>query len=122
MPSKSQREFQGAVDRPFSRSQRSVIEVALGGGFLQVDRGRHDLVAERQDRRGQFNTSSRSQQVSQSSLVARATEFAGMGSERVFYRRSLTTIIRGGCRPVQIDVVEFFGIELSLSESGGDQA
>ena len=122
VPSKPQREFQGAVDRPFSRRPGSVIEVTLGVSILQIDRGRHHLVAERQDRRGQFYASSRSQQVPQSSLVARATEFTGMRPECVFYCRSLTTVIRGGCRPVQIDVVEVLGVELSLSESGGDQA
>ena len=110
------------MDRPFSRRLRSVIEVTLGVGIMQIDSGRHHLVAERQDRCGQFNTSSRAEQVPQSTLVARATEFPGMWSECVFYCRSLTTVIRGGRRPVQIDVVEVLGIELGLSESGGDQA
>ena len=61
VPAKPEREFQGAVDGAFSCHLWSVIEVALGIGILQVDRGRHHLVTECQYRGGQFNASSRSQ-------------------------------------------------------------
>ena len=73
--------LENVIDRTRPGLTRNVIEITIGVGVVEIDRGRNDLVLQRHHAGSHFDSPGGPQQVPQLALAAGDTEGTSMVSE-----------------------------------------
>ena len=92
MAAEAEAVFQDAAELPLAGFVGHVIQIALGIGVVQIDRGRHDLVLEGERARHKLHAARCSEQMTELALRAGDDEILRMGPEHVFDRGGFSDI------------------------------
>ena len=92
----------------------NVVEIAVGIGIFEVDRGGHDLTLEGQDRDHELDPTRGPQQVSQLALGARDRDAAGFAVEDGLDCHSFGLVAQRSAGAVGVDVVNLAGVEAGV--------
>ena len=100
---------------------RNVVEVAVWVGELVVDSGWRDLVAQRHDANGRFESTRRGSEVAGHGLCRGDSQGVGMLGEDLLNRGSFGLVVELGCRAVGVDVIDVFRTKGSIGKSALDR-
>ena len=92
----------------------NVVEIAVGIGVFEVDRGGHDLTLEGQDRDHELDPTRGPQEVSQLALGARDRDAAGFAVEDGLDCDGFGLVAQRSAGAVGVDVVNLAGVEAGV--------